>query len=177
MKVFKKIILVMFFSLIGSTLYAQEEKETFLQLSLFNPVQIFNDSYNVGGVRINLLYGSNNNMSGLDLGLINKVKWDYHGGYQGGMVNFVGNDFNGWQDGLVNITRKNLIGLQTGVYNENLSLKGVQYGLVNITEKFSGLQLGLLNYTQVFSGVQLGVLNISSRRYPIRFFPIVNVNF
>jgi len=39
------------------------------QLSLVTPVAILSDSSSVNGLRINLIYGANENMTGVDLGL------------------------------------------------------------------------------------------------------------
>ena len=40
-----------------------------IQLSLFTPVQIVDEKESIGGVRLNLFYGRNTAVKGLDLGL------------------------------------------------------------------------------------------------------------
>ncbi|NNF06228.1 MAG: hypothetical protein HKN21_05670, partial [Candidatus Eisenbacteria bacterium] len=42
-----------------------------VNLALFNPIQIFGEDTSVEGVRVNLIYGKNRDVTGLDLGLIN----------------------------------------------------------------------------------------------------------
>jgi hypothetical protein len=52
-----------------------------VQLALLNPVQIFPESTSIRGARLNLLYGANENLYGVDAGLINPVT-DEVGGIQ-----------------------------------------------------------------------------------------------
>ena len=54
---------------------------TGLQLSLFPPAQIFNESYDVSGLRLSLIYGRNQNVRGLDLGLVNEAKGEAEHGH------------------------------------------------------------------------------------------------
>ncbi|MCP4703426.1 MAG: hypothetical protein GY865_02350, partial [candidate division Zixibacteria bacterium] len=42
-----------------------------VQLSLFNPIQIFPETDGITGVRLNLLYGRNTKVIGVDFGLVN----------------------------------------------------------------------------------------------------------
>ncbi|MCP4631734.1 MAG: hypothetical protein GY855_02330, partial [candidate division Zixibacteria bacterium] len=42
-----------------------------IQLSLFNPIQIFPETDGITGVRLNLLYGRNTKVIGVDFGLVN----------------------------------------------------------------------------------------------------------
>ena len=42
-----------------------------IQLALFDPAQIVKDDQSVGILRIDLIYGKNANVTGLDLGLVN----------------------------------------------------------------------------------------------------------
>ncbi len=56
-----------------------------VQLSLFRPVQVFDDGRDVYGLRLNLLYGRNRNLVGLDLGLVNSTR--NFGGIQAGLWN------------------------------------------------------------------------------------------
>lgn len=74
-----------------------------LQLSLFNPVQIFEENDDVYGFRFNLLYGKNRNMFGLDLGIVNSTR--HFGGFQVGLWNET-YDVYGFQIGLIgNVAR------------------------------------------------------------------------
>ena len=52
-----------------STLVLADERP--IQLALLTPVQLFPETDTVCGVRLNLLYGRNVSVTGLDIGLIN----------------------------------------------------------------------------------------------------------
>lgn len=134
-----------------------------VQLALFTPVQIFPETDAITGIRLNLLYGRNTSVSGLDLGLINHTTTGASVGLQYGLVNLVDSGFTGWQDSAVNLVRGDFKGLQTG--------------LVNHAHYAEGLQLGLVNYAESMHGLQIGIANIIRRDGMLPFFPIVNWSF
>lgn len=147
-----------------------------IQLALFDPVQIVKDDQSVGILRIDLIYGKNANVTGLDLGLVNHTTGN-QGGLTYGLASVVQGSFVGWQDNGINIADKSFLGLQSGVWNQSKDGHGVQLGWVNVTEKMSGLQVGIVNYTRTMSkGVQIGVGNIILEG-GIPFLPIVNARF
>lgn len=47
-----------------------------VQLALVTPIQIFPEDNSITGVRLNLLYGRNASVTGLDLGLVNHTTTD-----------------------------------------------------------------------------------------------------
>ena len=47
-----------------------------IQIAIWHPVQIFDSETSIYGVRISLLYGVNQDVYGLDYGLVNKLKGD-----------------------------------------------------------------------------------------------------
>ena len=146
------------------------------QLALFDPAQIVKNDKSVGLVRIDLIYGKNAGVTGLEVGLINHTTGD-QAGLSYGLVSVVQGSFTGWQDNAVNIADKSFLGLQSGVFNRSNDGHGVQVGWVNMTDKMSGLQFGLVNYTRVMTkGIQIGVANIISEG-GIPFLPIVNARF
>lgn len=128
--------------------YAQEAK--FLQLSVFNPVQMVPQDQSIKGVSLDLFYVVNQDVTGFSLSFfgVNRAKGDVKG-VEWGLGNWVDNSFHGWQGGWVNRTGGRFVGLQSG--------------LANITEgDFTGLQWGVLNWTEGFlHGAQLGAVNIS----------------
>lgn len=136
-----------------------EEKP--VQIALFEPVQIFPASTSIKGVRISL-YGVNQDLTGLDWGLVNRLHGDMTG-YQLGLVNLVGGDSHGWQKGFANITEGRATGLQSGFFNKAGQVHGVQLGIWNQAGTLEGLQIGLLNFNE--SGTPHG------------FLPIVNYSF
>src|SRR2546422_5925603 len=104
-----------------------------IQLSLFTPIQIVQADQSVSGLRLDLIYGRNANVTGVDWGLVNH---DTGSGkaWQLGAVNVVGENFTGWQDGYVNLTHGRFAGLQSGGFNRSESMTGFAYGLVNVTK-------------------------------------------
>ena len=86
-----------------------------LQVAVFEPVQLVDELKDVKGVRLNLIYGVNHNVSGLDLGLFNKTDSEQRG----------------VQLGIYNSTF-DVRGLQVGLVNKTDWLDGVQIGLINI---------------------------------------------
>jgi hypothetical protein len=140
---------------------AQETRP--IQLSLVTPIQIFSEDYGITGVRLNLLYGRNATVTGLDLGLVNHTTIGQSKGLQYGLVGINDSDFMGWQDCVVNIT--------------NGRFEGFQYGIVNYAGHMSGFQLGLVNYARSAKGLQIGLVNIIRQGGQFPVFPIVNWSF
>jgi hypothetical protein len=134
-----------------------------VQLSLFTPIQIFPENDTITGVRINLIYGRNASVTGLDWGLINHTTAGMTTAWQIGVVGLVDSDFTGWQNNDVNVVKGNFKGFQSGIVNYARSAKGLQLGFVNYAERINGLQIGLLNIIR-----QDGV-------FPV--LPIVNWSF
>ncbi len=142
------------------------------QLALFNPAQIVPQSESISGIRLNLIYGANQNVQGIDAGLINQT----HGSeiaWQWGGVGLVDKDFLGWQDNVVNITRGKFTGYQSGFFNQADEGNGLELGVVNITRHMNGVQVGVLNVTETMHGLQIGIANVIQKG-KMQFLPIVN---
>lgn len=148
-----------------------------IQISLVTPVQIVSPDKAVTGFRLDLIYGRNAYVVGLDVGLVNRNTLGVSQGLQWGLVNIVDAQFEGWQHGLVNLTKTHFEGLQSGGVNSLGTGRGVQFGVVNVAEQFNGLQLGLVNYTQRLHGLQIGLVNIIKQDGAFPIFPIVNWSF
>ena len=148
-----------------------------IQLALVAPVQLVGADRSITGLRLNLIYGVNTSVVGLDVGLVNRNTAGVSKGLQYGIVNLVEADFTGWQDGGVNITRGAFEGLQSGAVNSAGSGRGLQWGVVNISDSFNGLQLGLVNYAENMHGLQIGLVNIIKQNGAFPVFPIVNWSF
>jgi hypothetical protein len=135
-----------------------------IQLSLFNPIQIFNENTSITGLRINLIYGKNAKVSGLDWGLVNEITSGVSTGVQFGFVGIVDADYIGWQANAVNITKGRF--------------QGLQWGIVNYAGTVSGVQIGLVNYAaNMTKGLQIGLVNIINHGGQFPVFPIVNWAF
>lgn len=155
-KIFSLIILTAI--VFGGKISAQDKP---VQLALFNPVQIFDENTSITGLRINLIYGKNAQVSGLDWGFVNHITSGVSKGVQFGVVGIVESDYMGWQDNGVNITHG--------------KFEGLQWGIVNYAGTVSGVQIGLVNYAaNMTKGLQIGLVNIIKQGGQFPFFPIVN---
>jgi hypothetical protein len=148
-----------------------------IQVALWNPVQIFNESTSIHGLRLNILYGVNQDVFGVDLGLVNRNLGEFKG-IQWGFVGMADGNFTGWQATFVNIVNAEMVGLQSNaIYNNAVTAKGVQLGWVNISNSFEGLQLGLFNMTDDLRGIQIGLLNVVTSREKWKYIPLVSWSF
>lgn len=146
-----------------------------IQIALFNPIQIVNQSKPVKGLRIDFIYGVNTTMTGLDLGLVNMSTGTGHnGGVQWGFVSMVKGSFTGWQANAVSMTDGRFVGLQSGLVSMAHESEGLQWSFVNSSWNHSGLQLGVVNYARRTSGFQVGLINIIKTGGQFPVFPIVN---
>ena len=134
-----------------------------VQLALVTPIQIFPEDTPIGGVRLNLLYGRNVTVTGLDLGLVNHTTTGLSKGWQTGLVGLNDADFLGFQDCGVNVTKGRC--------------EGFQWGMVNYAGEMSGFQLGFVNYAMTMKGLQIGLVNIIKQGGQFPVFPIVNWSF
>lgn len=101
-----------------------------LQVAVYDPVQVVADFENVNGFRLNLFYGVNFNVSGLDVGIINQVD-----GKQKGV-----------QLGIYNNSLETS-GVQIGLVNRTGWLYGLQIGLVNINTYGKRKFLPIVNFS------------------------------
>ncbi|MBT3755310.1 MAG: hypothetical protein HOK80_10095 [Candidatus Cloacimonetes bacterium] len=90
-------------------------RNTPFQISFANPLQLSHESNIVTGLRLNIIYGRNKSVYGIDAGLIN---WS-------------DNDMYGIQAGFYN-RAKRVKGIQAGFINVTDSIFGIQIGLFNI---------------------------------------------
>ena len=135
-----------------------------IQVSLFTPIQIFPEDNSIKGFRLNLIYGRNVSVTGLDLGLINHTTTGKSKGVQFGLVGLSDSDFIGWQSNdWANVTKG--------------KFKGFQSGIVNYAKDMSGVQLGVVNYAEIMNGLQIGLVNIIRQEGAFPVFPIVNWSF
>jgi hypothetical protein len=150
------------------------------QASLFTPAQIFTPATPVRGMRLNVIYGEQTSIWGLDVGTLNRTTSDVRG-VQIGAVNW-GREFTGVQIGSYNINDSDDPSLQTGVrvnltfgvqakfrgfdfgaFNmTTLDMRGLQIAIVNANLGSAlGMQLGVGNSVQGgFTGFQLGLVNV-----------------
>ncbi len=134
-----------------------------VNVALVTPIQIFPENTSIMGLRINLIYGKNASMEGLDWGLVNAVGSGGLTGVQLGLANICDGNASGIQWSAVNLTKGNV--------------EGVQWGWFNSGGHVSGLQFGLVNYAGSMYGLQIGLINIIKTGGFMPVFPIVNFSF
>jgi len=147
-----------------------------LQVSLAPPAQIHREDVPVRGLRLNVVYGVQQRVFGLDAGLFNEVGENLSG-VGIGILNIARKDATGFQAGAANTVSGDFRGLQVafGNYNEG-NLTGAQIGAGNVTEGGFGLQVGVFNQATSLKGVQIGLFNVNENGF-LPFFPIINFGF
>ena len=137
------VVVALFVLSAGAHPLRAQVKEHPVNLSLVTPVQVFPATDAIKGVRLNLIYGKNVAMTGLDLGIANHVT-GLTKGVQWGLVNITESGM-GWQYGFVNITEAEFEGLQWGGFNSAGRINGLQIAIVNYARRANGVQIGLVN--------------------------------
>jgi len=139
-----------------------------VQLSLFNPIQLFSEECDVYGLRLDILYGNNRNVNGFDAGMINRVTKN-GAGLQMGLVN-TAKRMTGIQFGLIGCSAQQLCGIQiaglgtvnTCYYTPNEIRQDAAAGSSN--HVITGVQIaGLINDNlSDLTGIQIaGIFNES----------------
>lgn len=189
----KKLLILLITPIIGITSAFAADRG--FEASLFHPVQIHDEDTSIRGVRLNVFYAINQDVRGVDLGLLGLgktqgdqvgISWNFIGsivegdmtGWQSGIYTDVHGDFKGLKGGLVNIQRGDMVGWQSGLANfAHSEFKGLQTGFYNSAADMRGLQLGVVNYAESLHGLQIGLANINASGDPLYFFPFVNFSF
>jgi hypothetical protein len=158
------------------------EGYTPFMLSLVTPAQVPPGTWDVGGLRINLLYGECQNFAGLDIsGLVGRAR----GRADGLLLALVANVANGDGTSLaiapVNYVEGSYAGLQFGAVNvasmrPNAEAEAWQVGVFNHANFLRGCQIGVINHARDMLGLQIGVVNIIENK-DVSFLPLVNWNF
>ena len=91
-----------------------ERRVSPLMISLIDPIQMPQNTWDVSGLRLNIIYGDCHPLTGLDIGLINSCE-----------------RMRGLQIGIIN-TVDLMKGLQIGVVNHANRVVGIQIGFINI---------------------------------------------
>ena len=174
------ILAVLLLFVVFSCAYAEDLSTTQtkpIQIALFNPAQIFDESIGIRGVRLNLLYGRNVFVRGIDFGLVNTCGGGESLGLQWGLLGYVEGDYLGIQWNTFNLTEGEFTGFQGGTFNHAGDGEGLQWGLVNSAKNMRGLQLGFVNYTENMHGLQVGLVNIIRNKESLPVFVLVNWSF
>ncbi|MFA5204808.1 MAG: hypothetical protein WC708_10445 [Lentisphaeria bacterium] len=166
-------------------------------LGLFYPVQIPDETFDVYGMRLNIIAGKNASVNGLDIGLVNISSVEANCIEVGAFWNEVDGDMRGLQfSGLFNVvdgaamglqaafilnqsgkgTGDVMAGFQIGLIDIAGDASGMQIGGLNVAQNIVGMQIGVINWAQDMTGVQIGVVNIIEGG-PLPFFPVINASF
>jgi len=159
-------------------------------LSIVTPAQLPYVTSDVYGLRLNCIFGCNENVKGIDIGLAGAAT-GVEQGIQCGLVDVVYGDAAGLQvaglsynggefDGLqvsslfnwnelavcgvqistINVDKTEFRGLAFGGLDMANSVVGAQIGGMNLADSVNGLQLGFLNACNKMKGVQIGLVNM-----------------
>lgn len=129
-----------------------------IQIGLFGGnAQICAPETEITGLRLNLVYSENENMTGLDLGFVG------NGGTISGLrlntVNISEVRSSGVEFGMVNLAQGEMVGWQCGLYNYARSMRGFQLGLINRCGSLYGIQIGLVNMIETGKVAMLPIVS------------------
>lgn len=191
-----KLFLTLLSSLALAAAATSAKADAAFQFGFFAPdLQLVDASENVSGLRINIVYGQNADVSGADLGIVNSTTGDFVGfGWAPGanvvdgsatgvqwswIYSHTAGEFTGWQSGLIaRIGGADSAGFQSGWINlVEADFTGLQLGLVNHAANVKGVQLGLVNITHRLHGIQIGLINYAENSDVYKVLPIVNWSF
>jgi len=145
-------------------------------LSIVTPLQVPPRDFDVGGLRLNLIYGECTNFDGLDIGLVGRAVGHGNGIFVNGLATIVDGDSLGLQFGLVNFVKGNFGGLQVGAVNYCTAGQAFQFGVYNGADHIEGFQCGVINMTRTMIGLQIGLINVIQNN-DVPFLPIINCYF
>jgi hypothetical protein len=139
-------LLILFLLVMMDSIFASDYK---VQLSLFNPVQLYPETESIHGLRLNV-YGKNQSLKGFDIGFLNHLGKGQSKALQWGFIgNISDGNFEGVQfSDIFNISQKTLTGAQLSPFNYANHTEGIQFGLINFSKSLNGVQLGLINIIQ-----------------------------
>lgn len=133
--------------------------------------QLFSAEREITGLRLNLPYSSNDDVTGIDIGIaggggtirgirLNLFNFSsvHSAGIELGFSNY-GETFSGVQFGLFNIVEEETHGLQAGFFNNAGELHGFQLGVINRAGDLHGVQLGLINIVKSGDAMVLPIVS------------------
>jgi hypothetical protein len=171
--------------LLGSQAFAAPTDVTHLGLGIVPPAQFPPSKFSVKGLRLSVLWGRNENVTGIDLGLIgNTTKDSFTGSAVSGIFNL--NEGNTTIMGVqlagitnMNLYRTRIFGIQAALaanIGDTTDIFGVQIGIYNRARTVYGVQIGLINFAKDLHGVQIGLANFNEEG-PFTVAPLINVGF
>lgn len=129
-----------------------------LQIGLFGGnAQICAPETEITGLRLNMVYGENDDVAGLDLGIVGGAA--SVSGLRLNVVNLSDEHSGGVELGLINVAKGEMVGWQCGIYNYAGSMRGFQLGLINRCGELYGIQIGLVNMIESGSVAMLPIVS------------------
>lgn len=149
-------------------------------LSFAPKFEVPGESWDVVGLRLNILVGSHRGVYALDIGTLgNFADYKMDGIGVAGLFNSVGESDGAFHvAGIFNFAAFDFSGCQiSGVYSCTEGTHcGLQIGLANYAGSLAGAQIGIVNFAERLKGVQIGLANLN-RSSPVVFLPIANAAF
>jgi len=176
---FSVFFLALFIGVCGASVASAQDGGNYtpFMLSFASPLEVPFRDFDVGGLRLSIIYGECRDFDGLDLGLAGRATG--HGnGLQSCAINIIDGDGVGLQaNWLVGFVKGEYDGLQVGGVNYAVKAQGLQIGLLfNGADYMQGVQIGLINVARTMIGVQIGLVNVIQGN-DAPFLPIVNCAF
>jgi hypothetical protein len=106
-------------------------------LALISPIALVKPENGVSAVRLNLIYGENTSVKGLDLGLINRTT-TLSSGLQWGFININDGNFKGLQISAFNYNKGTTDGLQWSTFNYAGTAGGTAAGVPELRTESAG---------------------------------------
>jgi len=153
-----------------------QHQYTPFMVGIATPLQVPPRDFDVGGLRLGVIYSECRDFDGLDLGGVGHAKGHGNGLQIEVLANIVDGDGMGLQFACVNYVKGEYSGLQAGVANYCEKGKALQLGFYNGANYIEGLQIGVINTTQRMIGMQIGAVNVIQDN-DAPFMPIINCYF
>ncbi len=149
--------------------------------SIVTPLQVPSSGFDVGGLRINAIYGACQNFDGFDISTVGHALGHGNGLQVALLANIVDGDGLGLQVAPVNYVSGSYDGLQVGAVNYGAAkpqstAQALQIGVFNGSDFIKGCQIGVINIANEMIGLQIGVVNVIQNK-EIPFLPIINCYF
>jgi hypothetical protein len=137
-----------------------------LQVSITSNVQLVPEDEPVSGLRLNLPYGKNTSMTGLDFGFVTESTQDADALQIAVIGNLVEQNVAGMQIASFNVVGNIMKGVQIGfLFNTDNKFSGIGIagGFNHYKEEGSGILISACgNYGEVLNGAQIGLCNIAT---------------
>ena len=160
---------------------AADHPYTPFMFSFVTPLQVPTSDFDVGGLRINAIYGECQDFDGFDISTVGRAKGHGNGVQAALLANIVDGDGIGIQVAPVNFVSGSYRGLQIGAVNYGAAnaqskANALQIGVFNGSDFIKGCQIGVINIAREMIGIQIGVVNVIQNK-DVPFLPIINCYF